>query len=132
MLIPHLHFNGDCDTAIAFYEKAFNTKVEEIVRNHDYDPENCAGDMQIAHARMKICEQTVFLNDRVEFSNSDKSPNGTAHLIVQFSNTEELLACYDLFKDGNTIIDPFVQTPYSELVGNFMDRFGILWGFMVR
>jgi uncharacterized glyoxalase superfamily protein PhnB len=32
MLIPHFHFNGNCNEAIALYEKAFNAKA----RNIDY------------------------------------------------------------------------------------------------
>ena len=131
MLIPTLHFCGDCNDAISLYEKAFSTKADEIVRNYDYDPEEYAGDMQIAHASMKIHGQTIFLNDRCEFANVGKSLEGSMHLIVQFQSTEDLLACYEYFKDSSTIVDPFVQVPYSALFGNFMDKFGILWGFMV-
>ena len=36
MLIPHLHFCGDCEKAIALYEKAFDRKAENIVHNYDY------------------------------------------------------------------------------------------------
>jgi hypothetical protein len=38
MLIPHLHFCGDCSEAISLYEKAFNAKAETIIRNSDYTP----------------------------------------------------------------------------------------------
>jgi len=134
MLIPHLHFCGDCKAAIALYEKAFDTKVEEYVTFDDYsrnDPESCANDKQIAHARMIIHGQALMLNDRDDFDNKDKSLNSAPHLIVQFASKEELLACYEHFKDNGRIIDPFVTTFYSALVGNFMDEFGVLWGFMV-
>ena len=70
MLIPHFHFYGDCADAITIYEKAFNTKVEE------------------------------------------------------------LLACYENLKEGSCIVDPFNEAPYCKLGGNFMDKFGVLWGFM--
>lgn len=36
MIIPHLHFCGDCEETITLYEKAFNTKAETIIRNQDY------------------------------------------------------------------------------------------------
>lgn len=32
MLIPHLHFCGDCEKAIVLYEKVFNIKAENIVQ----------------------------------------------------------------------------------------------------
>lgn len=54
MLIPHLHFCGNCEEAIALYEKAFQTNAESIVRNHEYAPNDCDGDHRIAHAVMHI------------------------------------------------------------------------------
>ena len=130
MLIPHLHFCGNCEEAIAIYEKAFNTKAESIVYNRDYAPNEYSDDNRIAHAVMNIHGQKVFLNDR--FGNKDKSLNCAVHLIVMFTSVEELLACYEFFKEESTIIDPFTKLPYSELAGNFVDKFGVQWGFMTE
>lgn len=130
MLIPHLHFCGDCEEAIAIYEKAFHAKVESVVLNRDYSPNNCQDDNRIAHAVMYIHGQKIFLNDR--FGNKEKSIDCAVHLIVMFPNVEELLACYEFFKDGSTVIDPFVELPYSKLAGNFIDKFGVQWGFMTE
>lgn len=130
MLIPHLHFCGNCEEAIAIYEKAFHTKAESIVYNRDYAPDEYPDDNRIAHAVMNIHGQKVFLNDR--FGNKDKSLNCAVHLIVMFKSVEELLACYEFFKEGSTIIDPFTKLPYSELAGNFVDKFGVQWGFMTE
>ena len=130
MLIPHLRFCGDCEEAIVVYEKAFNTKAESVVYNRDYAPDECSDDNGIAHAVMNIHGQKIFLNDR--FGNKDKSLNCAVHLIVMFTSVEELLACYEFFKEESTIIDPFEQLPYSELSGNFIDKFGVQWGFMTE
>ena len=124
MLIPHLHFYGDCEKAIALYEEAFNTKVDEI----DYTNDN-----RVNHARMKIHGQTVFLNDNnAMFNIKDISLNYPVHIIIYFKTAEELLTCYEILKDGNTTGNPFIKTSYSELVGNFKDKFGMLWGFIVE
>ena len=130
MLIPHLHFCDNCEEAIAIYEKAFNTKAESIVYNRDYAPNEYPDDNRIAHAVMNIHGQKVFLNDR--FGNKDKSLNCAVHLIVMFTSVEELLACYEFFKDECTIIDQFEELPYSKLAGNFIDKFGVQWGFMTE
>lgn len=63
MLIPHLHFNGNCKEAISLYEKAFRVKADRVILNSDYVPEECKGDSRIAHAVMQIHEQKIFLND---------------------------------------------------------------------
>ena len=52
MLIPVLHFEGNCMDAIALYEVAFNSKAE------NYD---CGDDNNIHHAEMIIHGQKVYL-----------------------------------------------------------------------
>ncbi|MCL2197733.1 MAG: VOC family protein [Defluviitaleaceae bacterium] len=121
MVIPHLHFNGECEKAIALYEKAFNTKADGIDR----------GDKCINHANMKIHGQTVYLNDNEFFAGREGASDFPVHLIVTFTTAEELLACYDVLKKDGEDGHPFVTTPYSALVGNFADKLGIWWGFMV-
>ena len=130
MLIPHPHFCDNCEEAIAVYEKAFDTKAESIVYNRDYAPDEYPDDNRIAHAVMNIHGRKVFLNDR--FGNKDKSLDCAVHLIVMFKSVEELLACYEFFKEESIIIDPFTKLPYSELSGNFIDKFGVQWGFMTE
>ena len=131
MLIPHLHFCGNCEEAIAVYEKAFHTKAENIVYSRDYASDEYSDDSnRIAHAVMNIHGQKVFLNDR--FGNKDKSLDCAVHLIVMFPSVEELLDCYEFFKEGITIVDPFEKLPYSELSVNFVDKFGVQWGFMTE
>ena len=82
MLIPHLHFSGDCLQAIALYEKVFGTKVESVIYSRDFLPNDSKDDNRIAHAVMYIHGQKVFLNDR--FGNKDKSSDvaeiGRAHV----------------------------------------------------
>jgi len=121
VLIPHLHFGGGCADAIALYEKAFGV----MAGGFDYR------DGLIAHAEMDIHGQRVFLNDA--FGNKQKTGDcGAVHLVLTFGTAEELLACYEILRDEGDDGVPFVKTPYSALCGNFMDKFGVLWGFMAE
>jgi len=122
MLIPILHFGNDCADAIAMYEKTFNTKAS----GYDYSDNN-----KILHAEMFIHGQKIFLNDGKDFINSIFGIDCVAHLALTFSTQEELLACYGNLKQDDNAPIPFVETSYSKLVGNFIDKFGVLWGFMV-
>ena len=130
MIVPALHFCGNCTEAIALYEKAFATKATIIITNSEYSPDEYAGDTEISHAEIVIHGQRVLLNDR--FGNKDKSPDVPVRLIVMFKSVDELLSCYEYFKDGSITVDPFEELPYSKLFGNFIDKFGIGWGFMVE
>jgi uncharacterized glyoxalase superfamily protein PhnB len=35
MLIPHLHFRGNCKEALSFYENAFNVKADTVIFRKD-------------------------------------------------------------------------------------------------
>jgi PhnB protein len=130
MLIPHLHFCGECEKAITLYEKAFSTKVETVVYSRDYSPDEFKDDDRIAHAVMFIHGQKVFLNDR--FGKKDKSSDVAIHLIIMFKCTDELLACYEVLKPGSITIDPLEELPYSKLAVQLIDKYGVQWGFMVE
>ena len=124
MLIPYLHFGGNCAEVIEVYEKAFCTKVDAA--SIDYSPDG----KRIAHAAMTIHGREIFLNDGLEFlrelfGNMDCS----GHLIVTFNTVDELLACYEVLKTAD-LQATFYETPYSKMAGNFKDKFGVLWGFM--
>jgi uncharacterized glyoxalase superfamily protein PhnB len=110
--------------AIDLYEKAFNTQVD--TESIEYMSEG----KKIAHAIMKIDGIEVFLNDALEFLNDTFGINCGAHLIITFNSVEELLVSYEILKSDDEP-SPFYETPYSKLVGNFKDKFGVLWGFMV-
>ena len=64
MLIPHLHFCGNCQEAITLYEQAFSIKAEAIISSREYVLNNGNGGDHITHAVMYIHGQKVFLNDR--------------------------------------------------------------------
>ena len=120
MVIPHLHFCGDCKEAIALYERAFHTRAEHI---------ECGADGQrVAHASMRMQGQLVYLNDR--FGNGDRTLDCAVHMIVTFETVGQLRACLSILQQGGREVDAFHQTPYSRLCGNVMDKFGVLWGLM--
>jgi PhnB protein len=129
MLIPHLHFCGDCTQAIFLYEAAFHTKAETVLKNSDESPSAANGE-QIAHAVMNIHGMQLFLNDR--FGNKNRTTEMAVHLIVTFDSIEELLSCYEIMKSGSTTVDPMTELPYSALTVQFIDKFGVQWGFMVK
>ena len=126
MLVPHLHFIGNCAQAISVYEVAFCTKAYTVISNRQYG----ADEDGIAHAEMLIHGQRVMLNDR--FGKKDRDTNIAVNLVVLFSTAQELLDCYGVLQENCTIIDELQRVSYSELVVQFIDRFGVQWGFMVE
>ena len=124
MLIPHLHFDGNCMEAVEAYERAFHTEADRA--SADYTPDG----RRVAHISMRIHGAEVFLNDGLVFIRDAYGGAGCpGHLCVTFTTPDELLACYEALKPDGAAY-PFRETPYSKLVGNFTDKFGVLWGFM--
>ncbi len=85
---------------------------------------------KIAHATMNIHGIEIFLNDALKFLTDTFGVSCGVHLTITFNSVDELLACYEILKPDDKPV-PFYETPYSKLVGNFVDKFGVLWGFMV-
>ena len=126
MIIPHLHFTGNCELAISVYEEAFRTKVHTVVSNRQYGSDEDG----IAHAEMLIHGQRVMLNDR--FGKNDNDTNIAVNLVVLFPLAKELLDCYEVLKENCIIIDVMQKLAYTELFVQFIDRFGVQWCFMVE
>ena len=99
----------------------FNTKTDVLFLN---------GDGSVGHAEMRIHSIRVILNDR--FGSKNKSVDCAVALIVTFESAAELLACYEVLKPGGVIIDPPEKLSYTELGLQFIDRFGVQWGFMAE
>ena len=123
MLVPHLHFCGNCAEAITLYEKAFKTKTDMLFRSE-------TGGGSVVHSEMQIHGMRIMLNDR--FGNKNKTTDCAVALIVTFENTDELLACYKVMISEGTVIDPLAKAEYTELGVQFLDKFGVQWAFMVE
>ena len=128
MLIPHLHFNGNCKEAITFYEMAFGTRAELVITEDEPSSDN--DKEKITHAVMYIHGQKVFLNDR--FGKKEPSTDIAIHLILMFNSESEFLSCYEKMKENSITIDPLERFPYSSLAVQFIDQFGVQWGFMIE
>jgi uncharacterized glyoxalase superfamily protein PhnB len=105
------------------YEKAFSTKADPVFHNGN-------GDGTIDHAEMYIHGSRVMLNDR--FGSKDKTTDCAVALVVTFESAEKLLECYETLKPDGIMIDPPEKLSYTELALQFLDKFGVQWGFMVE
>ena len=70
------------------------------------------------------------LNNR--FGKSEHNTDTAIHMIVMFKTKDEFLASYEIMKPDSILIDPLEELPYSPLAVQFIDRFGVQWGYMVE
>jgi PhnB protein len=125
MLIPHLHFDGECSRAMELYVKALDAVVHKVIYIDKEHPEQ-----GVMHAEMSIHGQRIMLNDNR--SNVNYCGYPFVQLILTFDEEARLKHAFHLMKDEQRVVSPMEATDYSPCTVGFWDRFGIRWGFMVE
>ena len=130
MLIPTIHFAGNCNEAINFYKEAANAEVQKIFYAKDA-PGDAGQGMPpdfVMHSEVKIYGTIIGLSDGCE-----TPPTGDNHTFTVILQTEEEVttAFNKLSKDGK-IIEPLSQQFWAKLSGMFTDRYGVNWNILTN
>ena len=126
-LDPYLHFNGNCEEAFKFYEKALGGK---IVAKHTYG-EAPPQAQSSPDFRNKIMHIHMDLNGRV-LMGSDvpadrfQSPQGFS-LSISVKDPAEADRLFNALEKNGKVIMPIQQTFWSPRFGMLTDQFGIPW-----
>ena len=128
-ICPYVSFNGNCEEAVAFYEKAFNVKAE-IMRYKDAPPGNGyqapeGTENLIMHAQFEIDGAMIMLCD-VPPEYSVKAGENVA-VMAEFDSAEKAKAVFDALKEGGEISMDIQETFWSKCFGSLTDKFGINW-----
>jgi PhnB protein len=127
MLCPYVSYDGNCEAAFKFYEKALGAKIEMLMRNEEAPPEMPSPPerkKKIMHGRISIDGQTLMPSD---------APPDHFHKPQGFSvslTVSDPAAAERKFKallEGGSIMMPFGKTFFSRGFGMGTDQFGIPW-----
>ena len=135
IVTPVFNFNGQCEEAMAFYEKAFGTTTKFIMRYSDADKRDWSIPLtddqknMVYHAEMLIGNQRIMFSDIIEF---DLSKGTSLFLTIIFEDAESVKKAYEILKEGSTIVYPMVSTTYSSCFVSLIDKFGFRWGLMTE
>ena len=124
---PYLFYNGNCEAAFKFYEKALGAKIEAML-THEGAPESMPvppeWKKKIMHAKISIDGEVLMASD---------APPGHFHQPQGFSVSLTLKDPADAerkFKalsEGGSVNMPFGKTFFSRGFGMGTDQFGIPW-----
>ncbi|MCL2829001.1 MAG: pyridoxamine 5'-phosphate oxidase family protein [Oscillospiraceae bacterium] len=135
---PGLGFRGQCNQAMALYQKAFGGTIITKILYSEADPADfqCkeAEKEFVFYAEMVIGNHLISLGDDSE-GVLDETTGGNASaisLLIEFETIEELKAAYEILSDGATIITPMSTdgTMYCTGYVSLVDQFGIHWDLM--
>jgi PhnB protein len=124
---PYLFYNGNCEAAFKFYEKALGGKIEMLLRNEEA-PESMPSPperkMKIMHARISIGGAVLMASDAPP-DRFNKPQGFTVSLTV--GDPAEAERKFGALSEGGSINMPFGKTFFSRGFGMCLDQFGIPW-----
>ena len=126
-LSPHISFDGKCEEAFKFYEKALGAKIQAMM---NYAGTPAAGQVpadwgkKIIHAAIKIGD-TVVMGVDAPPSHFHK-PQGFS-ISLDVKEPAEADRLFNALAEGGKITMPINKTFWAQRFGMVTDRFGIPW-----
>ena len=135
IVTPSINLAGQCEEAMALYERAFGATTKFIIRYSDADKRDWNRPLtddqkkMVYHAEMFIGTQRIMFADIIEF---DLAKGTSVFLTVTFEDAESVKRAYEALKKGSTIVYPMVSTTYSSCFVSLIDKFGVRWALMTE
>ena len=129
-ITPYLYFDGRCEEAIAFYQKALGAEVSMMMRFKESPEKNmCKPDSEnkIMHACIKIAGVPVMLSDG---RNEGKTKFEGFSLSLDPKTEAEAKKQFTALADGGQVQMPLAETFFAKSFGMVADRFGVSWMIM--
>ena len=127
---PYLFFDGRCEEAVEFYQKALGAEVTMLMRFKDspgpLEPGMVAPDDgdKVMHMSFRIGETTILASDgRCKGQPSFQGFSLTL-TVPDAAEAERLFAA---LAEGGQVQMPMAQTFFSPRFGMVADRFGVGW-----
>ena len=127
---PYLFFDGRCEEALGFYQRALGAQLDMLMRYKEAPDPPPPGmvppnwDDKVMHASFRIGESTVMASDDCMtpgttfrgFSLSINAPDEAAARLL-----------FDALADGGKVTMPLGKTFWSPCFGMLSDRYGVGW-----
>ena len=128
-LIPYIMFNGNCEEALKFYEKALGGSIGQINRYSDLPPGTPGMGMdgdKIMHTDFKVNGNVIFLT--ADGPGQDRD-SGMVSLSLNFTDPGSLQSTFAKMSDGGDVTMPLQDRFWGATFGMLQDKFGIKWMF---
>jgi PhnB protein len=126
-LTSYLNFNGQCEAAFKFYEKALGGKIEAMIP-HEGTPaaDHVPADWRkkILHARLLVGDQALMASDVPP--DHYKKPQGFS-VSIDVKTPAEAERVFRALEEGGAVIMQLQQTFWAARFGMVVDRFGTPW-----
>ena len=123
----YLHFHGQCEKAIKFYQSILGGEIKAMIKvagspaEEHFPPEN---KNDILHASLSVGDVDIMASDAPAAMYS--KPQG-AHICINLTDEKEATHIFNALSEGGKIIMPFEPTFFAKKYAMFADRFGTQW-----
>jgi PhnB protein len=130
----YLFFDGRCEEALNFYQRALGAELEMMMRFKDCpDPTPgmvpAGSENKVMHAALRIGDTTVMASDGRCLGKP--SFQGFA-LSITVANEAQADRTFAALADGGQVQMPLGKTFFSPRFGMLTDRFGVSWMVIVH
>lgn len=126
--ITYLHFSGNCEAALKFYEQAIGARIRHLFHYRGSPMESQVPAQmkdKVLHAVIDIGDGVLMATDRVGRTGSDEMTGFSIVLDAKSpEDAERLLAA--LAVEGR-ITTPLQETFWARRFGMVIDQFGVPW-----
>lgn len=123
----HLHFQGNCADAFAFYAKVFQASNPFQV-SYGNAPQEAPVPPdwkdKVMHASIPIADGLLMGCD---VPPGKSTPVGGFQICVESKDEAEVRRIYEALKEGGSVQMPLAPTFWSPLFGMCTDKFGVAW-----
>jgi PhnB protein len=127
--IAYLSFDGNCDQAMRFYERALDGKLESIIRTADTP---CAAETRpedrerIMHARLLLDGNGILYAGDCPPMMPYEGIKGVS-LTLNYDTVEQAQRVFGALSEGGTVTMPMQPAFWARSWGMLVDRFGTPW-----
>ncbi|HEY7099699.1 MAG TPA: VOC family protein [Terriglobales bacterium] len=124
---PYLFFDGNCEEAFKFYEKATGGKIEAIMPYEGTPGANQAPPdwgKKVMHASLTIGDTRLMGSDAP--GKDFKKPQGFS-VALNLSDPTQAEKTFKALSDNGSIQMPIQETFWAQRFGMLTDRFGVPW-----
>ena len=124
---PYLHFDGNCEAALKFYQKVLGARIEAMMTYESSPPDMPTPadyKKKIMHAKATIDGEVLMGSDAPP--GHFQKPQGFS-VSLQVENPTEAERKFKALAEGGTVTMPFGKNFFSRGFGMCIDQFGIPW-----
>ena len=124
---PYLHFDGNCEAALKYYQKVLGARIEVMVPYESGPPDMPTPldyKKKIMHAKVTVDGEVLMGSDAPP--GHFQKPQGFS-VSLQVEDPTDAERKFKALAEGGTINMPFGKTFFSKGFGMCVDQFGVPW-----